>query len=56
MGDEGGRRGTPSRLETLRFLDAARRGGAVGASLWTVEEAGAAQLQALADYRWHPGR
>jgi hypothetical protein len=52
MGAEGGRRGTPSRLETLRFLDAARRGGAIGASLWTVEEAGAAQLRALADYRW----
>lgn len=52
MGPEGGRAGTPSRLETLRFLDAARRGGALGASLWTVEEAGPAQLQALADYRW----
>jgi hypothetical protein len=52
MGPEGGRRGTPSRAETLRFLDAARRGGAVGASLWTVEQAGPAQLRALADYRW----
>ena len=52
MGDEGGRRGTPSRLETLRFLDAARRAGAIGASLWTVEEAGAQQLRALAEYRW----
>ncbi|MCU1593032.1 MAG: Peptidoglycan-binding domain 1 protein [Frankiales bacterium] len=52
MGPEGGRRGTPSRAETLRFLDAARRGGSVGASLWTVEEAGPAQLRALADYAW----
>ena len=52
MGGEGGRRGTPSRLETLRFLDAARRGGAIGASLWTVEEAGLPQLQALRDYGW----
>ncbi|HUR50528.1 MAG TPA: hypothetical protein VMZ11_00220 [Mycobacteriales bacterium] len=52
MGPEGGRRGTPSRAETLRFLDAARRGGALGASLWTVEHAGPAQLKALADYRW----
>lgn len=52
MAAEGGRRGTPSRQETLRFLDAARRGGAVGASLWTVEEAGPAQLRALADYTW----
>ncbi|MCU1588591.1 MAG: Peptidoglycan-binding domain 1 protein [Frankiales bacterium] len=52
MGGEGGRTGTPSRFETLRFLDAARRWGGIGASLWTVEEAGAAQLQALADYDW----
>jgi len=52
MGPEGGRLGTPSRAETLRFLDASRRGGAIGASLWTVEHAGRAQLAALADYRW----
>ena len=52
MGPEGGRRGTPSRAETLRFLDAARRGGAIGASLWTVEHASPTQLKALADYRW----
>lgn len=52
MGPEGGRVGTPSRAETLRFLDAARRAGAIGASLWTVEHAGAAQLRALGDYRW----
>jgi len=55
MGDEGGRAGTPSRAETLRFLDVARRGGALGASLWTVEQAGPAQLDALADYRWPVG-
>jgi hypothetical protein len=52
MGPEGGRRGTPSRAETLRFLDAARRAGALGASLWTVEQASPAQLRALATYRW----
>jgi len=52
MGPEGGRRGTPSRAETLRFLDAARRAGAIGASLWTLEEAGRPQLVALGDYRW----
>jgi hypothetical protein len=52
MGSEGGRVGVPSRLETLRFLDVARRGGAIGASLWTVEAAGAGQLQALRDYSW----
>lgn len=54
MGTEGGRRGTPSRAETLRFLDAARHGGAIGASLWTIEHAGTAQLTALRDYSWRP--
>jgi hypothetical protein len=52
MGPEGGRAGLPSHAETLRFLDAARRGGAIGASLWTVEHAGREQLRALAEYRW----
>jgi hypothetical protein len=52
MGEEGGRRGTPTRDETLRFLDVARRGGAVGASLWTIERAGPGQLEALRDYPW----
>lgn len=52
MGPEGGRVGTPSRAETLRFLDAARRAGAIGASLWTVEAAGRAQLEALGSYAW----
>lgn len=52
MGEEGGRRGTPTREETLRFLDVARRGGALGASLWTIERAGPGQLAALRDYPW----
>lgn len=52
MAPEGGRRGTPSRAETLRFLDASRRAGAIGASLWTVEEAGPVQLTALAEFSW----
>lgn len=56
MGTEGGRRGTPSRAETLRFLDAARRGGAIGAGLWTIEHAGPAQLTALRDYAWRAGQ
>jgi hypothetical protein len=56
MGPEGGRVGTPSRAETLRFLDAARRAGAIGASLWTVEHAGTAQLRALGEYRWTSAR
>lgn len=52
MGSEGGRRGTPTRAETWRFLDKSKRGGAIGAGLWTIEHAGAAQLGALADYPW----
>ncbi len=55
MGREGGRRGLPTYQETLRFLDYARRGGAVGASLWTIEKVGATQWTALSGYRW-PGR
>lgn len=57
MGPEGGRSGLPTFAETWRFLDAARRGGAVGASLWTVEHVGPDQWHALADYPWrsvHP--
>jgi hypothetical protein len=52
MGSEGGRAGTPTFAETWRFLDAARRGGAVGASLWTVEQVGAEQWRALSQYPW----
>jgi hypothetical protein len=52
MGPEGGRAGLPSFAETWRFLDAARRGGAVGASLWTVEQVGPDQWRALASYPW----
>lgn len=55
MGEEGGRRGVPTRAETWRFLDVAKRGGAVGASLWTVERMGEGQYDALTDYPW-PGR
>lgn len=53
MGAEGGRSGLPTRAETWRFLDVARRGGAVGASLWTIEQLGAEQLGALTDYPWN---
>lgn len=52
MRTEGGRSGLPSRAETWRFLDSARRGGAVGASLWTIETIGSAQWSALAAYPW----
>ncbi len=52
MGSEGGRRGLPTRAETWRFLDVAKRGGAVGASLWTIEKVGPDQFAALTDYPW----
>ncbi|MBC7374023.1 MAG: hypothetical protein H7323_08540 [Frankiales bacterium] len=52
MGDEGGRRGLPTGDETARFLDVARRGGAVGASLWTIEQISPDQLAVLTSYRW----
>ncbi|MBK5307699.1 MAG: hypothetical protein JJD92_13515 [Frankiaceae bacterium] len=52
MRTDGGRAGIPSRAETWRFLDSARRGGAVGASLWTMEKIGAGQWSALSAYPW----
>lgn len=55
MRDDGGRGGLPTRAETWRFLDSARRGGAIGASLWTIETIGGAQWSALSAYPW-PGR
>jgi hypothetical protein len=55
MRTDGGRAGLPTRAETWRFLDSARRGGAVGASLWTMETVGKGQWSALSAYPW-PGR
>ncbi len=52
MRDDGGRGGLPTRAETWRFLDSARRGGALGASLWTIETIGAGQWSALRAYPW----
>ncbi len=52
MGTEGGRSGLPTRAETWRFLDTAKRGGAVGASLWTIEKVGTGQWDALRSYPW----
>jgi hypothetical protein len=52
MADEGGRPGVPSAAETWRFLDSAKRAGAIGASLWTYETAGAAQWVPLTKYPW----
>ena len=52
MRTDGGRAGLPTRAETWRFLDSARRGGALGGSLWTIETIGAGQWSALRAYPW----
>lgn len=52
MGSEGGRSGLPTRAETWRFLDSAKRGGAVGVSLWTIEKVSDDQWDALTNYPW----
>jgi hypothetical protein len=52
MKTDGGRAGLPTRAETWRFLDSARRGGAIGASLWTIERIGTGQWSALSAYPW----
>jgi hypothetical protein len=52
MASEGGRHGLPSGREIWRFLDVARRTGAVGASLFDLEAGGRPQLAALGGYPW----
>ena len=52
MGGEGGRHGVPTAAETWRFLDSAKRAGAIGASLWTYETSGPAQWIPLGKYPW----
>jgi hypothetical protein len=52
MADEGGRHGVPTAAETWRFLDSAKRAGAIGASLWTYETSGPAQWTPLGKYPW----
>jgi hypothetical protein len=52
MGPEGGRHGLPSGPEIWRFLDASKRGGAIGASLYTYDETHATQWRALSAYPW----
>ena len=54
MGPIGGRPGLPSPREIWRFLDVAHRLGAVGASLYDLEDGAQAQLHALAEYPWRP--
>lgn len=52
MAPDGGRAGPPSGVETVRFLDVARRSGAVGASMWVWHFTGAEQWDALAAFAW----
>jgi hypothetical protein len=52
MGDEGGRQGLPSGREIWRFLDVAKRSGAVGASLYLYSESRRPQWTALGRYPW----
>ena len=51
-GPEGGRAGSPSAEETVRFLDVARRNGAVGASMWVWQFMSGEQWDALSTYVW----
>lgn len=51
-GPEGGRAGAPSAEETVRFLDVARRSGAVGASMWVWQFMPDEQWEALSGFGW----
>ncbi len=52
MGPEGGRQGMPTGKEIWRFLDAGKRAGALGASLYNYDQAGKAQWKSLSRYPW----
>jgi hypothetical protein len=52
MGSMGGRHGMPTGREIWRFLDVAKRNGAVGASLYLYEQTRAPQWRALTRYPW----
>lgn len=52
MASEGGPAGLPSGPEVWRFVDVARRDGAIGVSLYDLESGGQVQLAALTDYPW----
>jgi hypothetical protein len=54
MSEDGGRAGPPGAEETTRFLDVARRTGAVGASFWVWQSIDAEQWSAMAAYAWLP--
>ena len=52
MGPYGGRNGSPSGPEIARFLDVARRNGAVGASFWVWQDMTQEEWAYLGGYRW----
>jgi len=52
MASEGGRQASPSRDETLRFLDVAKRSGATGASFYVWQDMTADEWSALTNYSW----
>ena len=52
MASEGGPARLPSGREVWRFVDMARRDGAIGVSLYDLESGGPVQLAALTDYPW----
>ena len=52
MGGEGGPRGVPPRREVWRFLDVAKRSGALGASLYNYDGAHTPQWEALGRFPW----
>jgi hypothetical protein len=52
MGSMGGRHGMPTSREIWRFLDVAKRAGAVGASLYLYEQTHRPQWRALRRYPW----
>lgn len=54
MGPEGGPPGVPTGAEIWRFLDVARRSGALGASLYLYSQTGPPQWRAIAAYPWTP--
>lgn len=56
MGDEGGRPGNPTAREIWRFLDAGRRGGAIGVSFYVWQTSTADQWRALGAFPWPPRR
>jgi hypothetical protein len=52
MASDGGRPGNPTGAETLRFLNEARRSGAVGVAFWVWQDTSAEQWQAISSYPW----